>query len=108
MRTQKTVNIRQILNNPGFAGLMKKGLLLNNLNLQLQENFASEFKGLYQVVNINETTLNVDVKNATIRQALLFRQAELIQIAQQYVTEIQKVQFNVNPHLNDQPTTQRG
>lgn len=99
------MNIRQILNNPGFAGLMKKGLLLNNLNQQLQEKFAVEFKGLYQVSNINESTINIDVKNATIRQALLFRQADLIQIAQQYSPEIQKVQFNVNPHLNYQPTT---
>ena len=100
MRTQKTVNIKQILDNPTFADLMKKGLLLNNLNQQLQESFAHEFKELYQVVNIQGKTLNIDVQNATVRQALLFRHEELLQIAQQYSSDIQQVKYNVNPHLH--------
>ncbi|MDO4430150.1 MAG: DciA family protein [Lonepinella koalarum] len=99
MRRQKTLNIKQILNSSDFAGLMKKGLMLNNLNLQLQENFLPEFKGLYQIVNVKEENLHIDVKNASVRQALLFKQEELLQIIRQYYPIVEHLKFNVNPHL---------
>lgn len=100
MQKQKTVNIKQILDNDNFAHLMKKGLLLYNLNMHLQQHFPAEFKGLFQVVNMHNENIIIDVKNAGIRQALLFRQAELLQVTQQYSAEIKGLQFNVNPYLH--------
>lgn len=100
MRIQKTVNIKQILDSSDFAGLMKKGLMLNNLNQLLQDNFNLEFKGLYQVVNLKEQNLHIDVKNAGVRQALLFRQEVLLGIARRCDPDIQRLQINVNPDLH--------
>lgn len=99
MRHQKAVNIKTLLETSNLAQIMRKGIALNELNLQLQNRFPEQFKGLFRVVNFTQDSLTVETANATVRQALLFRQQELLALVRQTQPEIVSLTIKVNPTL---------
>lgn len=99
MRHQKAVNIKTLLETSNLAQIMRKGIALNELNLQLQNRFPEQFKGLFRVVNFTQDSLTVETANAVVRQALLFRQQELLALVRQTQPEIVSLTIKVNPTL---------
>lgn len=99
MRHQKAVNIKTLLETSNLAKIMRKGIALNELNLQLQNRFPEQFKGLFRVVNFTQDSLTVETANAVVRQALLFRQQELLALVRQTQPEIVSLTIKVNPTL---------
>ncbi|PVX38802.1 uncharacterized protein DUF721 [Pasteurella langaaensis DSM 22999] len=99
-RYQKAMNIKELLETSNLAGVMKKGLLLNELNNQIKSIFPSHFNGLYQIVNFDENSLNIDVISAVVRQGFLFRQQELLSLIQLQHPEITRLNFRINPQLS--------
>ena len=98
-RYQKAMNIKDLLETSSLADVMKKGLLINEINQQIKRIFPAQFEGLYQIVNINEKSLAINVANAVVRQGFLFRQQELLHLIQQQYPTIEKLQFRINPQL---------
>jgi len=99
MRHQKALNIKTLLETSDLAQVMRKGLALNELNQQLQTRFPKQFKGLFRVANFTQDKLIIETANATIKQALLFQQAELLALIQEMQPEISKLNIKVSPHL---------
>ncbi|WP_273392364.1 DciA family protein [Actinobacillus porcinus] len=98
-RYQKAMNIKDLLETSSLADVMKKGLLINEINQHIKKIFPVQFEGVYQIVNFDEKCLNIDVANAMVRQSFLFRQQELIQLIQQQYPSIETLQFRINPQL---------
>ena len=94
------MNIKDLLETSSLADVMKKGLLLNELNNQIKSIFPSQFNGLYQIVNFDKSSLNIDVASAVVRQGFLFRQQELLSLIQQQHPEISRLNFRINPQLS--------
>lgn len=99
MRHQKAVNIKNLLEASNLAQIMRKGIALHELNQQLQQGFLKQFQGLFRAVNFTQDNLTIETTNATVRQALLFRQAELLALVQQTHPEIKQLRLKVNPNL---------
>lgn len=99
-RYQKTLNIQQILSKSGLAKVMQKGLLICEINQQIQQLFPPQFKGLYKIANIEPPVLSIEVANAMVRQSLLFRQQELLALVQAQYPEISSLRFTINPNFN--------
>lgn len=99
MRYEKTVNVCELIENSSLAKIMKKGLFLNELNIRLQRLFPAQYQGLYQVADLNENELIFEVANAMVRQALLFRQQELLDLVHRDYPTITKLKFSINPEL---------
>ena len=99
MGLSKTLNINQIIENSSFSQLMQKGLQINELNSQLQRIFPAQFQGLYRVANLQQNCLSIEVANATVRQSLLFQQAQLLAKVRQIQPEVQQFKFYINPNL---------
>ena len=99
MRHQKALNIKTLLETSDLAQVMRKGLALNELNQQYQTRIPKQFKGLFRVANFTQDKLIIETANATIRQALLFQQAELLALIQEMQPEISKLNIKVSPHL---------
>ncbi|MGC7560824.1 DciA family protein [Pasteurella sp. PK-2025] len=99
MRYEKPMNVKELLETSHFAKIMQKGCFLNELNLRLQALFPNQYQGCYQVADLESDTLYIQVANATVRQALLFRQHELLKLVQQAYPHIHKLQFSINPEL---------
>jgi len=99
-RYQKVMNIKDLLETSTLADVMKKGLFLNELNNQIKALFPAQFSGLYHIVNFDETSLNIDVASAVVRQGFLFRQQELLSLIQQQHPEIRRLNFRINPQLS--------
>lgn len=98
-RYQKAMNIKDLLETSSLADVMKKGLLINEINLKIKAIFPTQFDGLYQIVNFDETCLNIDVANAMVRQSFLFRQQELLQLIQQQYPDITQLNIKINPRI---------
>ncbi|MFQ1047451.1 DciA family protein [Avibacterium paragallinarum] len=99
MRYSKPTNVQDVLENSSLGKIMQKGILLQQLNEQLERLFPSQFKGVYRVANIAENSLVIEVANAMVRQGLLFKQQELLAQIQQFQPQIQQLNFKVNPAL---------
>lgn len=99
MRYSKPTNVQDVLENSSLGKIMQKGILLQQLNEQLERLFPSQFKGFYRVANIAENSLVIEVANAMVRQGLLFKQKELLAQIQQLQPQIQQLNFKVNPSL---------
>ncbi|AZI13623.1 DciA family protein [Avibacterium paragallinarum] len=99
MRYSKPTNVQDVLENSSLGKIMQKGILLQQLNEQLERLFPSQFKGFYRVANIAENSLVIEVANAMVRQGLLFKQQELLAQIQQFQPQIQQLNFKVNPAL---------
>ncbi|WP_410679006.1 DciA family protein [Avibacterium paragallinarum] len=99
MRYSKPTNVQDVLENSSLGKIMQKGILLQQLNEQLERLFPSQFKGFYRVANIAENSLVIEVANAMVRQGLLFKQQELLAQIQQFQPQIQQLDFKVNPAL---------
>ena len=98
-RYQKAVNIKDLLETSTLADVMKKGLLLNEINQQIKRVFPSQFNGLYQITNFDEQSLNIEVASAVVRQGFLFRQQELLSLIQAHYPEIRQLNLRINPQL---------
>ncbi|MCK3658357.1 hypothetical protein A4G18_06470 [Pasteurellaceae bacterium Pebbles2] len=98
-RYQKTLNIADLINKSDVAQIMKKGLFINELNQKLHKLFPAQFQGLYRLSNFSANSLHIEVANASVRQALLFRQVDLLTLVQQQHPEITQLQFKINPEL---------
>ncbi|MGC6405533.1 DciA family protein [Bisgaard Taxon 45] len=99
MRYEKPVNVVELLENTNLAKIMKKGLFLNALNQQLQQRIPQQYQGLYQVANLEQDTLYLQVANASVRQALLFEQNTILALINQDYPEVKKITFNITPNL---------
>lgn len=99
MRYSKPTNVQDVLENSSLGKIMQKGILLQQLNEQLERLFPSQFKGFYRVANIAENSLVIEVANAMVRQGLLFKQQELLAQIQHFQPQIQQLNFKVNPAL---------
>ena len=99
MRNQKVVNIKQLLETSDLSQIMRKGLLLNELNNRIQTLFPEQFKGLFRISNFSETALNIEVASAVVRQGFLFRRQELLNLIQPDYPHIQQLNFKINPEL---------
>ncbi|KAA6210163.1 DciA family protein [Avibacterium paragallinarum] len=99
MRYSKPTNVQDVLENSSLGKIMQKGILLQQLNEQLERLFPSQFKGFYRVANIAKNSLVIEVANAMVRQGLLFKQQELLAQIQQFQPQIQQLNFKVNPAL---------
>lgn len=102
MRYRKVVNVQEILKNSHFADLMQKGLLLYEVNEQLQKKFPVQFNGLYKIADIQQDTLYIHVANSTIRQGFLFKQQELLDLIQTTYPQITKLNIKINPEVQKQ------
>ncbi len=91
--------MQDVLENSSLGKIMQKGILLQQLNEQLERLFPSQFKGFYRVANIAKNSLVIEVANAMVRQGLLFKQQELLAQIQQFQPQIQQLNFKVNPAL---------
>ena len=96
-RYQKMMNIADLMASSNLAGLMKKGLLINELNMKLSRLFPFEFHGLFRCGGITQDTLFIEVKSAVVRQGILFRQNELIMFIQQSYPEVKRLNVKFNP-----------
>ncbi|AAK03305.1 TPA: DUF721 domain-containing protein [Pasteurella multocida] len=99
MRYEKPVNVIELLENSSLAKIMKKGLFLNALNLHLQQRIPQQYQGLYNVANLEQDTLYLDVANASVRQALLFEQKTILARIHQDYPEVKKIKFTITPNL---------
>ncbi len=98
-RYEKAVNIKDLLARSELAKIMKKGLLIHELNEKLGKIFPAQFKGFYRLANFSENSLNIEVANAMVRQSLLFHQQTLLSMIQQDMPHITKLTFRINPAL---------
>lgn len=103
MRYERIINIQQLLDNSTLSNVMKKGLFLNGLNARLTTLFPIQYRGLYWVVDMTEDSLILQVKNASVRQALLFQQRTLLELVQKDFPKIKKLTFQINPELESMP-----
>ncbi|MFZ7136259.1 DciA family protein [Avibacterium avium] len=103
MRYSKPTNVQDVLENSSLGKIMQKGILLQQLNEQVERLFPNQFKGFYRVANLSETTLVIEVANAMVRQSLLFKEKDLLAKVQDLNPQIQQLQFKVNPALISQP-----
>ncbi|TNH04021.1 DUF721 domain-containing protein [Testudinibacter sp. TR-2022] len=99
MRYNKMKNITDIVEKSPLAEIARRSLLLGDLNRTLQQCFPPEFKGRFRVANIRDEVLYCEVQNATLRQGILFRQAELLALVQQAFPAVKRLVFNINPEL---------
>ncbi|MFD0966513.1 DciA family protein [Seminibacterium arietis] len=99
MRHEKIMNVQDILQSSPFNQIMKKGLMVHDLNLQIEQLFPSQFKGLYRVTNIEGEKLFFEVANAIVRQGLLFKQQQLLSLAKIINPKVNCLVFNINPSL---------
>lgn len=101
MALSKIRNINQVIEDSSFSKLMQKGLMINDLNTQLQRIFPVQFQGLYRVANVENGILSIEVMNAVVRQGVMFYQGQLLAVAQSIMPEIKELIFYVNPTLNN-------
>ena len=99
MRNQKVMNIKQLLEASDLSQIMRKGILLNELNSRLQLLLPAQFKGLFRISNFSENSLNIEVASAVVRQGFLFRQQELLNLIQRDYPHIKQLNFKINPLL---------
>lgn len=102
MRYERTVNITELLANTNLSTVIKKGLFLNELNQKLQGMFPVQYQGYYRVADLQQESLILEVANASVRQALLFQQTQLLQLTQLHFPAVKKICFQINPdwHLS--------
>ncbi|TCP95752.1 uncharacterized protein DUF721 [Cricetibacter osteomyelitidis] len=99
MQNKKITNIKTLIENSHLSKILQKSTALNQLNERLTALFPTEFKGLFRVSNMENSTLILEVKSAMVRQALLFRQQELLNQIQQVKPELTELSFKINPSL---------
>ena len=93
------MNIKDLLETSDLSKIMQKGLFLNQLNQQLQQIFPAQCKGLYRLANFTQDSLIIEVTNAVVRQSLLFKQQDLLNLIQKDYPEIIKLTFKINPEI---------
>ncbi|MGR6981952.1 DciA family protein [Testudinibacter sp. P27/CKL/0425] len=99
MRNQKMKNIKEIVERSAFAEIARRGLFLSEANARLQQHFPEAFKGRFRLANIRNEVIYCEVQNATIKQGILFRQAELLHLTQQLFPQVTRLEFKINPEL---------
>lgn len=99
MRNQKTRNIKDLLAESSFGKILQKSTALQQLNQEFQQLLPNEIRPHCRVANFDGTTLAIDVKNAMVRQALLFHQQNLLHTLQQSYAEMQQIKLKVNPNF---------
>ncbi|KGQ69911.1 hypothetical protein A1D23_04050 [Chelonobacter oris] len=100
MRRNKMKNIQEIVERSAFAQIAKHGLFLADLNKQLQQCFPAPFQGRFRVANVRDEVIYCEVASATVKQGILFRQAELLKLAQQVFPQAKRLTFKINPELS--------
>ncbi|WP_040977175.1 DciA family protein [Necropsobacter massiliensis] len=98
-RYHKPVNVQDVLEHSELARIMQQGLLVHNLNEQIQRLFPEQFKGLYRAAHLAQDKLFIDTANGMVRQGLLFRQQELLALVQRDYPQVRHLIFKINPEL---------
>lgn len=93
-------NIKDLVERSTLAEIAQRSLLINDLNRQLQQVFPSVFQGRFRIAMIRNEIIYCEVESATLRQGILFRQAELLALAQRVFPQAKKLEFKVNPDWN--------
>ena len=98
-RYQKAVNIVDVMEKSSFAKMMQKGLAIHELNQKFNRTFPKEFQGKFKIGAINGDSLFIEVANAIVRQGILFKQAELLQLVKQDYPQVEKLAIRINPEF---------
>lgn len=99
LRQNKMKNIQQLVEQSSFAEIAKRAVFLNALNTQLQQRFPEIFRGRFRVATIRDDVIYCEVQNASLKQGILFRQAELLALAQEVFPQATRLEFKINPEL---------
>ncbi|MDG6894350.1 DciA family protein [Volucribacter amazonae] len=99
MRNKKMMNIKGVLANSSLSQIMQRGLFLSQLNQQLQSLLPVQFRYQFRIANIQSNQLCLEAKNASVRQALLFKQPALLALIQQQSPHINQLVIRINPEL---------
>lgn len=91
------MNIKNVIDNSSITKIMQHARFLAQLNQQLQQLFPPHFQQQFRIANIQANQLCLEVKSATVRQALLFRQRELLKLVQQDYPNINQLSIRINP-----------
>lgn len=95
------MNITGVLENSSLAKIMQRGLFLSQLNQQIQGLFPAQFRYQFRIANIQSHQLCLEAKNASVRQALLFKQQDLLKQIQQHNPQITQLVVRINPELGN-------
>ncbi|MGV6988627.1 DciA family protein [Testudinibacter sp. P80/BLE/0925] len=98
-RQNKMKNIQQLVEQSSFAEIARRALFLGDLNNQLQQRFPDVFRGRFRVATIRDEVIYCEVQNASLKQGILFRQAELLALAQEVFPQATRLEFKINPEL---------
>ena len=98
-RYQKAVNIVDVMEKSSFAKMMQKGLAIHEFNQKFNRTFPKEFQGKFKIGTITGDSLFIEVANAIVRQGILFKQTELLQLVKQDYPQVEKLAIRINPEF---------
>lgn len=99
MKNTTTKNITDILQNSSLARIVQRADILHLLNLKIQQNLPSFYRGLYRITNLVDNQMTFEVQSAVVAQGLQLQQASLLPLIQADFPEVTVLKFKINPNF---------